>query len=65
MPLQLKPAGETYNAMAIPLRSASQISANKAPAFVNGQLAKVPPKNRKTKIEATFLLRAQPTWKPM
>jgi hypothetical protein len=55
----------THKAMAIPLRSASQISANNAPAFVNGQLANVPPKNLKIKMDATFLLRAQPTWKPM
>lgn len=49
--------------IARPRLSPSQISARRAPEFVNGAAAKVPPKNLKTKMDAVFLLSAQPTWK--
>jgi hypothetical protein len=47
--------------IAMPLRSASQISASSAPAFVNGQLAKRPERKRKMRMLAVFLESAQPT----
>ena len=34
------------------------------PLFVKGDEAKVPPKNRKMRIDAVFLERAAPTWNP-
>ena len=51
-------------ANALPLVSASQISAIKAPEFVRGAAAKVPPRNRNTRTAAVFGARALPTWKP-
>ena len=33
------------------------------PLFVKGEAANVPPKNRKIRIEAVLVERAQPTWK--
>ena len=51
--------------MACPRWSVSQMSASKAPLFVNGALAKHPPRNRKIRMEAVFLESAQPIWKHM
>jgi hypothetical protein len=36
----------------------------KYPLFVKGAAANMPPKNRKTRMEAVLFERAQPTWKP-
>ena len=37
----------------------------RAPLLVNGAAANVPPSNLKMMIEAVFLDKAHPTWKPV
>jgi hypothetical protein len=75
--LQLKSAycgtrkGDTdYNgatvkkARALPREAALQMSEMRAPLFPKGAAANIPPKNLKIMMDAVFLERAHPTWKP-